>query len=178
MKQIISHVGVVNRECGRFKLKDLSKNQFKSLILIYSLQSEKFTDIRTRLLHRLDQKPTLSLKYIAAEYQRLISFKYDTTLIQSGSHSEIEVHAVCRKPSSHQIISGTTTPTYCDKPANKKKIIPPSRCWNCGAWFFAKFCPFKNYQCSKCYIMGHKETYCWQRNTLTRSHSMKIPLIQ
>ncbi|TNN06305.1 Gap-Pol polyprotein, partial [Schistosoma japonicum] len=56
-----THVGVVNRECER-------------------LQSEKFADIRTRLLHRLDQEPTLSLNDIAAEYQRLTNLKHDTAL--------------------------------------------------------------------------------------------------
>ncbi|KAK4474317.1 hypothetical protein MN116_000402 [Schistosoma mekongi] len=169
----LTHVGIVNRECERFKLKDLSEDQFKSLILICSLQSEKFTDIRTRLLHRLDQEPTLSLKDIAAEHQRLTNLKHDTTLVQSGGHSEIEVHAVHQKPSPRQLTPATTTPTSCAKPADKKRTIPPSRCWNCGAWHFAKFCPFKNYRCRKCDMLGHKETFCKQKETRTRSRSRR-----
>ncbi|KAK4472183.1 hypothetical protein MN116_000483 [Schistosoma mekongi] len=167
----LTHVGIVNRECERFKLKDLSEDQFKSLILICSLQSERFADIRTRLLHRLDQEPTLSLKDIAAEHQRLTNLKHDTTLVQSGGHSEIEVHAVHQKPSPRQLTPATTTPTSCAKPADKKRPIPPSRCWNCGAWHFAKFCPFKNYRCRKCDTLGHKETFCKQKETRTRSRS-------
>ncbi|KAK4470004.1 hypothetical protein MN116_000030 [Schistosoma mekongi] len=169
----LTHVGIVNRECERFKLKDLSEDQFKSLILICSLQSERFADIRTRLLHRLDQEPTLSLKDIAAEHQRLTNLKHDTTLVQSGGHSEIEVHAVHQKPNPRQLTPATTTPTSCAKPADKKRTIPPSRCWNCGAWHFAKFCPFKNYRCRKCDMLGHKETFCKQKETRTRSRSRR-----
>ena len=128
----LTHVGVVNRECERFKLKYLSENQFKSLILICSLQSEKFVDIRTRLLHRLDQEPTLSLNDIAAEYQRLTNLKHDTALVQSCGNGDTEVHAVRRKPTSHQVTPATTS-TYRDKPAEKKRITPPSRCCNCDA---------------------------------------------
>nr|CAX83692.1 Gap-Pol polyprotein [Schistosoma japonicum] len=168
----LTHVGVVNRECERFKLKDLSENQFKSLILICSLQSEKFAIIRTRLLHRLDQEPTLSLNDIAAEYQRLTNLKHDTALVQSGGNGDIEVHAVCRKPISHQVTPATTS-THRDKPPDKKNIIPPSRCWNCDGWHFAKFCPFKNYRCGKCNRLGHKETLCRQKDTRTRSRSRR-----
>ncbi|CAH8440217.1 unnamed protein product [Heterobilharzia americana] len=42
----LTHVGTVNRECEKFKLKSITDDQFKSLILICSLQSPKFADIR------------------------------------------------------------------------------------------------------------------------------------
>ncbi|CAH8429237.1 unnamed protein product, partial [Schistosoma bovis] len=60
-----THVGVVNRECERFRLKSLTEDQFKALILICSLQHQKFSDLRTRLLSRLDQEPKLTLSDIA-----------------------------------------------------------------------------------------------------------------
>ncbi|CAH8454507.1 unnamed protein product [Schistosoma margrebowiei] len=61
----LTHVGIVKRECERFRLKSLTEDQFKALILICSLQSQKVRDIRTRLLSRLDQDPQLNLNDIA-----------------------------------------------------------------------------------------------------------------
>ncbi|CAH8580239.1 unnamed protein product [Schistosoma turkestanicum] len=66
----LTHVGIVNRECERFQLKSLTEDQFKTLVLICSLQSEKFNGIKTQILYRLDQDPKLTLSDIANEYQR------------------------------------------------------------------------------------------------------------
>ncbi|VDP41589.1 unnamed protein product [Schistosoma margrebowiei] len=74
----LTHVGVVNRECECFRLKSLTEDQFKALILICSLQHQKFSDLRTRLLSRLDQGPKLTLSNIANEYQGLINLQRDT----------------------------------------------------------------------------------------------------
>ncbi|KAH9579586.1 hypothetical protein MS3_00000790 [Schistosoma haematobium] len=90
----LTHVGIVNRKYERFRLKSLSEDQFKALILICSLQSQKFSDIRTRLLCRLDQDPKLSLSDTANEYERFINLQRDTTMIQSGRFSQFEVRVV------------------------------------------------------------------------------------
>ena len=90
----VTHIGIVNRECERFKLKSLTDDQFKSLVFICSLQSPQFADIRTRLLNRLEQDPTLTLNASADEYQRLVNLQRDTTLVQSGGQDGSEVHAV------------------------------------------------------------------------------------
>ncbi|VDP30701.1 unnamed protein product [Schistosoma mattheei] len=46
----LTHVGVVNRERERFRLKSLTEDRLKALILICSLQHQTFSDLRTRLL--------------------------------------------------------------------------------------------------------------------------------
>ena len=106
----LTHIGIVNRECERFKLKSLTDDQFKSLVFICSLQSSKFADIRTRLLNRLEQDPSLTLNAIAEEYQRLINLQRDTTLIQSGGQGGSEVHAVQRQHKSVNPIPGQSIP--------------------------------------------------------------------
>lgn len=69
----LRYVGIVKRQCGRFWLKSLTKDQFKALILICSFQSQKFISVKTRLLRQLDQDPKPTLKDIANEYQCLIN---------------------------------------------------------------------------------------------------------
>ena len=101
----LTHIGIVNRKCERFKLNSLTDNQFKSLVFIRSLQSSKFADIRTPLLNRLEQDDSLILNAIAEEYQRLINLQRDTTLIQSGGQGGSEVHAI-----QHQHKSVNPTP--------------------------------------------------------------------
>ena len=97
----LTHIGIVNRECERFKLKSLTDDQFKSLVFICSLQSSKFADIRTRLLNRLEQDTFLDIKChcgrISAADQPTLR---DITLIQSGGQGGSEVHAV---PASTQV---------------------------------------------------------------------------
>ncbi|VDO62351.1 unnamed protein product [Schistosoma margrebowiei] len=105
----LTHVGIVNRECERFRLKSLIEDQFKALILICSLQSQKFSDIRTRLLSRLDQEPKLTLTDIANEYQRLMNLQRDTTMVQRGGLDHTEVHIVQQPPNPHKSAPTTTS---------------------------------------------------------------------
>ncbi|CAH8541265.1 unnamed protein product [Schistosoma intercalatum] len=122
----LTHIGVVNRECERFKLRSLTEDQFKSLVLICSLQSPKFFDIRTRLLNRLEQDPTLTLNAIIDEYQRIINLQLDTTLVQSGGQGGSEVHAVQHQKKSSRSTNSSPSNTSAvsiynhSKPAQKK----------------------------------------------------------
>nr|CAH8867208.1 unnamed protein product [Trichobilharzia regenti] len=89
----LTHVGTVNREFERFRLRSLTDDQFKALILICSLQSPRFTDIRTRLLNQLEQNPKLTLHDIADEYQRLINLQKDTHLVESTPSRSSDIYA-------------------------------------------------------------------------------------
>ncbi|VDP20613.1 unnamed protein product [Schistosoma margrebowiei] len=118
----LAHVGIVNRECERFRLKSLTEDQFKSLILICSLQSPKFSDIRTRLLSRLDQDSKLTLNDIANEYQRLINLQRDTTMVQGGGSDRTEVHVVQQSRNSHKSAPATSSS------GRQTKTNPPAPC--------------------------------------------------
>ena len=165
----LTHVGIVNRECERFKLKSLTDDQFKSLILICSLQSPRFADIRTRLLNRLERDPTITLNSMAEEYQRLVNLQHDTTLVQSGGRGGYEVHAVQKTSrTSDKFKAGRTTSGSAPGGPSSSGLAqtsgsnkqPPSACWHCGTWHFAKFCSFKKHRCRKCNKVGHKDGYC------------------
>jgi hypothetical protein len=178
----LTHVGVVNRECERFKLKTLTDDQFKSLIFICSLQSPKFADIRMRLLNRLEQDPKLTLTAIAEEYQRLINLQHDATLVQTGGQGGSEVHAVrmTTRPSgstnSGQSTSGPSTSGTSNADPNTAKGSkkgPSSPCWHCGAWHFVRFCPFKQHRCRRCNTVGHKDGYCQSRPSNTQPGTTK-----
>ncbi|KAH9588111.1 hypothetical protein MS3_00000116 [Schistosoma haematobium] len=150
----LTHVGIVNRECERFRLKSLTEDQFKALILICSLQSQKFSEIRTRLLSRLDQDPKLTLNDIANEYQRLINLQRDTTMVQRGGSDRTEVHVVQQPRNSHKYAPATSSSSQ------KTKANPPAPCWHCGAWHFVRYCPYKQHRCRKCNTVGHKDGFC------------------
>nr|CAH8843270.1 unnamed protein product [Trichobilharzia regenti] len=167
----LTHVGTVNRECERFRLRSLTDDQFKALILICSLQSPRFTDIRTRLLNQLEQNPKLTLHDIADEYQRLINLQKDIHLVESTPPKSSDIRAL-RK--SKNLPSATPDPptspnvprkSIHTRPTsqNTAKKTPPSPCWHCGAWHFVKSCPYKNHRCSKCKIIGHKNGFCQPR---------------
>ena len=158
----LTHVGLVNRECERFKLKSLTDDQFKSLILICSLQSPRLADIRTRLLNRLEQEPQITLNDMAEEYQRLMNLKHDTTMVQSGAHGGIEVHAVQHPPNSKWKQPGNSQQDVIRPGPNVHKGMkkPATSCWHCGAWHFVRFCPFKQHRCRQCNVVGHKEGFC------------------
>ena len=158
----VTHVGIVNRECERFKLRSLTDDQFKSLVFLCSLQSPRFSDIRTRLLNRLEQDPTLTLSAITDEYQRLINLQRDTTLVQSRGQDGSGVHVVQHQiKSSRSTTSGPSNASAVpaanySTPAQKK---PPSPCWHCGAWHYVKFYPFQQHVCNHCQKVGHRNGF-------------------
>ncbi|CAH8624674.1 unnamed protein product [Dicrocoelium dendriticum] len=143
---------MVNRECERFKLRCLTDDQFKCLIFVSALQSPRDAEIRTRLLANLDQDPDLTLKSLVGECKRLITLKHDTAMIEQSRPTIADtVHAVqkARKSGSN-------------KSFNRKPNKPPTPCWSCGEWHFARYCPFKRHICDKCHKRGHKEDFCHQ----------------
>ena len=140
----VTYAGLVNRECERFKLKELTENQFKCLIFVCELQSSKDSDIRKRILAKIESDPEISLQSLAEECQRLINLKHDTQLMKKycdlSSVSVIQ-RKIFRKPKS--IMSSMSS--GCGKP----KLA----CWNCAEWHYVKFCPFTCYNALQCYNM-------------------------
>lgn len=157
-EDFVTYAGKVNRACERFGFKDMSEDQFRSLIFVCGLQSDKDQDIRTRLLSRLDQDPNINLMSITTECQRLLNLKRDTALVeQKGYQSEPSVLAV-----NHQS-------TLLGERQQNQDVKPRFKCWKCGEWHFVRDCPYKKHQCQKCKKNGHKEDYCrWNDYTTSR----------
>ncbi|CAH8517924.1 unnamed protein product [Dicrocoelium dendriticum] len=128
----------------------MTEDQFKCLIFICGLQSHSDSDIRTRLLSKIELSPDITLQQITHECQRLVNLKHDTAMLErSSSNSTFNVTKTClRQP----------TGTAADVLAK-----PPSACWQCGKWHFVKFCPYKKHRCSVCNRRGHKENQCLTR---------------
>ena len=161
----VTYAGLVNRECERFKLKELTENQFKGLIFVCGLQSSKDSDIRTRILAKIESDPGIFLQLLTEECQRLINLKHDTQLIEKhGDHSSVDViqRKSFRKPKS----TTSSRSSGCDK--------PKSACWNCGEWHYVKFCPFINRKCYKCGKKGHKQTRCRFHNVQSNIPVFKL----
>ena len=67
--------GVVNRDCEKFKLNELICDTFKCLVFVQGLTSNKDTEIRSRILTKLEMDSKLTLQKIAEEYQRMVNLK-------------------------------------------------------------------------------------------------------
>ncbi|CAH8589626.1 unnamed protein product [Dicrocoelium dendriticum] len=157
----VTHAGIVNRECERFKLGMMTPDQFKSLIFVCSLQSHADADIRTRILHKLEQEPQLTLQEITAECQRLINLKQDTKMIETADHRTEP--QICRTAIRGKVMN-----------QNRSTQKPPTACWNCGAWHFMRDCIYKGHQCHKCKRFGHKETHCRVAHNFRRSFPSRL----
>lgn len=148
----LTYAGHVNKECERFRINEITADQFKCLIFICGLKNPEDMDIRTRILSRIEQEPNMTLQMVTTECQRLLNLKHDTTMVQQNAKtSNLASINACRssKPSKQKTANT-------QKPSGK----PPSPCWFCGSWHFVKLCPFKSHKCRQCHRIGHKEGYC------------------
>ena len=140
----VTHTGIVNQMCERFKLKSLSEDQFRCLIFICSLQSPKDAELRLRLLNKVEQNPTSTLQDLQTECQHLLNLRHDTAMIQAASQASVQ--AIARP--------------YKNPSSSMPQKKPPSACRYCGAWHFHRDCPYRNHRCQRCGRTGHKESHC------------------
>lgn len=80
-EDFISYSCKVNKACVDFKLQELKEDQFKCLIFVCGLKSPKDSDIRMRLLSRMNETSDMTLEKIVEECKSLINLKQDTVLI-------------------------------------------------------------------------------------------------
>lgn len=135
----VTYAGVVNRQCEEFELQKLSVNQFKSLVFICGLKSAKDSDVRTRLLSKLESDAAdTNIEGLVTECQRLSNLKHDTALVEK-KHSSSAVQAVRQSKTKSSSYSKSST-------ADSK--VPPSPCWQCGSMHFVKDCLFSQHTTS------------------------------
>ena len=80
---------VVNKHCDEFKLADLSADDFKCLIFVPGLASTKDSEIRRRVLSKLEREPNLTLKKLAEDFQGIISVKKDSRYIEESGVAHV-----------------------------------------------------------------------------------------
>ncbi|XP_062558020.1 uncharacterized protein K02A2.6-like [Armigeres subalbatus] len=150
-EDFISYSCKVNKACVDFKLQELKEDQFKCLIFVCGLKSPKDSDIRMRLLSRMNEGD-MTLERIVEECKSLINLKQDTVLIGG-------------KPSTSTVAATNAVRTYSQSNRKEKAIryresAPKSPCWSCGGMHFSSQCGFKDHKCRDCGRTGHKEGYC------------------
>ncbi|XP_036339780.1 uncharacterized protein K02A2.6-like [Rhagoletis pomonella] len=137
----LTYTGMVNKHCEKFKLNELTVDQFKCLVFVISLKSETDFEIRTKLLSKIDSEAsTITLEIISRECQRIINLKSDTALVEKQNFEVQQVKAA--------------------KNTQNMRRTPNSPCWFCGSMHYARNCSFKNHKCKKCNTTGHKDGYC------------------
>ena len=151
----VSYAGRVNHECERFHLLTLTEDQFKCLIFIAGLYSPDDSEIRSRLLVKLETDEKVTIQDLTAECNRLLKLRKDTMLVQ-------------QQPSLFSLPSQVSH-IHSNKSKGSNKI-PLSTCWSCGEWRYAQFCPFKKYKCQVCHKHGHKENFCRPPNVKSPDH--------
>lgn len=146
-ESFVTYLSRVNKLCEDFQFTKMSIDDFKCIIFIFGLKSEKYNDIRTRLLLKLNSQTDIKMEDIMKEIESIQTIKSDTILLEQ---SRPEIQAVQTNPGA----SGTTH----FKQGSSK--APKTPCWGCGDMHFFKECPFKNHCCVLCKKSGHKDQFC------------------
>ncbi|XP_065076061.1 uncharacterized protein K02A2.6-like [Ochlerotatus camptorhynchus] len=138
------------KHCEAFQIEKLSSDQFKTIRFVCGLQSPCDSDIRTRLIGKLEAEETaspadgatLKLENLVEECNRIINRKQDTKMIEKGCKDRSIVDAISRHSTS------------------RKEKLPKTPCWFCGDLQYVKECPYQSHTCVNCKRKGHKEGYC------------------
>ncbi|KFD52634.1 hypothetical protein M513_06481 [Trichuris suis] len=84
----ITYAGMVNRECDQFQLNALTEDQFKCLVFVSGLQSAIDSEIRLRLLNKMEADPNVTIQALIEECRRITSLNQDATLVAGASPKE------------------------------------------------------------------------------------------
>lgn len=154
-EDILAYSCRVNRACVDFKLSALSEEQFKCLIFVCGLRSSGDSDMRMRLITRLNESADITLTKVVEDCRSLVSLKRDNVLVENPKQSA--VHAVRHNNKTF------LPPKHQSAPAGGSKQSagqPRSPCWSCGGMHYSSDCNFKEHVCRDCGKKGHKEGYC------------------
>ncbi|CAH8606257.1 unnamed protein product [Schistosoma rodhaini] len=160
----VTYASIVNRECERFRLQEMSSDQFKCLIFVCGLQSPVDADIRARILARIEQDPNISLQSVSEECQRMINLKHDTKLVERNSE-HVGVNALRKSFKGNKDSNSQKIPN---------QVKHKTSCWRCGKCHSANVCYFKKRVCFQCGKYGHAQVCCKSRPKVSdREHKFR-----
>lgn len=179
----VTYTGIVNKQCEDFKLTEFSLEQFKCLIFVLGLKTTTDSEIRTRLLSKLEKEKAITLHELSEECLRLINLKRDTSMIEKPvfSHQSNSINQINNGKPQHSQYKGNKQfkPNNRNKkPNNSNTQVPKTPCWNCGELHFSKFCTFQSHTCTKCSQTGHKDGYCHTPTSNKKSKQSNQPTNQ
>ena len=86
----VTNAGIPKRECERFKLNELTEDNFKCLIFVQGLMAERDSEIRSRILSKLETDSKLTLRAVAVECERFMNSKHDTAKIRERDVFQVQ----------------------------------------------------------------------------------------
>ena len=132
---------VVNKYCDEFKLAHLSADGLKCLIFVQRLVSTKDSEIRRRVLRKLESESNLTLKKFAEDCQRIISVKKDSRDIEESGVAHVRnLHKKYSLLPEKNNKERTLSPSQTGKTSNQTPSIP---CFRCGKFHWSSDCPFR-----------------------------------
>ncbi|XP_054746789.1 uncharacterized protein K02A2.6-like [Anastrepha obliqua] len=162
-EDLVSYAARVNAQCEKFRLSELSADQFKCLIYVFGLQAHTEADIRIKILAKLEEDSQQTLNSLVSHAKKFINLKKDTAMVEETKAVITNVIHANTRQSKNDATKNSKT--------NKAKI-PKTPCWNCGDMHYAKYCTYRNKKCNKCNKYGHKEGYC-NSHSASKSKSTK-----
>ncbi|GAA50826.1 hypothetical protein CLF_105108, partial [Clonorchis sinensis] len=79
----------------------------------------------------------------------MVNLKHDTSIVQRSSNE-----------GNHDLICAVNRTRNGSVHVSPLHSVPPSACWFCKEWHYARNCPFRNHICNRCGRKGHKEIRC------------------
>ena len=89
---------VVNKRCDDFRLAELSADNFKCLVFVQGLISTKDSQIRHRILNKLEDEPNITLQQITEDCPKYVSVKQDSKTIEESGIAHIRKIRCNKKP--------------------------------------------------------------------------------
>uniref|UniRef100_A0A5S6Q4R5 Retrotransposon gag domain-containing protein n=1 Tax=Trichuris muris TaxID=70415 RepID=A0A5S6Q4R5_TRIMR len=93
----ITYASVVNRECDKFQLNALREDQFRCLVFVSGLHSPGDSEIRLRLLNKMETDPNVTIQALTEECRRIASLKQDAILVEDRTSVSSVVSQDTRK---------------------------------------------------------------------------------
>ncbi|XP_049283851.1 uncharacterized protein K02A2.6-like [Anopheles funestus] len=173
-EDMLAYASRVNRACIDFELGKLTEDQLKCLVFVCGLREEEDTDIRTRLLARIEDKRDMSLDQLAAECKRLDTIKKQGAMITRPTEQVLAVKSgeqqqsaamPHQQPFQQRSTFSARGRRIQQNNENVSFAKPKNPCWLCGALHWMRECTFTNHTCTDCGRTGHRDGFC---NTANR----------
>ena len=82
LEDFTTYASVINKTCDDFRLSELAADNFKCLIFVLGLVSRKDSDMRRRILMKLENEQNMSLQQLVDYCQQHVNINQDSQKIE------------------------------------------------------------------------------------------------